>query len=453
MSDRDKIETRIDFKSESFKKYFKNTSWLFTERIIRILVSFVVTVFVVRHLGPGDFGLLSYAISFFFLFSAITVLGLENITVRELVKHPQNRDKLLGSVFLLRLVGGLAAIILIVLTLYISGESTSTSLLIIIISVSAVFQPMGVIDYYFRAEVKVKYSTYVFLISVLTTSALKILLIILEAPLIYFALAYTVEFVVNAMGFLFAYNFNRLKTRNWKFSKSIAVSLLKDSWPLLFAGLVISIYSKIDQIMIRNMLDNKELGFYAAAVRLSEAWYFIPVALTNSLFPAIVNAKKSSEKFYNNRMQKLYDILAWISLAIAIPVSIFSCEIINIIFGQEFYPAAPVLTIYIWAGVAVFLSLATSQYIIIENFSKLSLYRNSAGMIVNVALNFLLIPVYGIIGAALATLISYSFITFSIIFSPRASQQVKFMFKSIFLLTLISYVYDMVRTLLKKKPK
>ena len=312
---------------------------------------------------------------------------------------------------------------------------------------------MGVIDYYFRAEVKVKYSTYVFLISVLTTSALKILLIILEAPLIYFALAYTVEFVVNAMGFLFAYNFNRLKTRNWKFSKSIAVSLLKDSWPLLFAGLVISIYSKIDQIMIRNMLDNKELGFYAAAVRLSEAWYFIPVALTNSLFPAIVNAKKSSEKFYNNRMQKLYDILAWISLAIAIPVSIFSCEIINIIFGQEFYPAAPVLTIYIWAGVAVFLSLATSQYIIIENFSKLSLYRNSAGMIVNVALNFLLIPVYGIIGAALATLISYSFITFSIIFSPRASQQVKFMFKSIFLLTLISYVYDMVRTLLKKKPK
>jgi len=139
LSDKDKIETRIDFKSESFKKYFKNTSWLFTERIIRILVSVVVTVFVVRYLGPGDFGLLSYAISFFFLFSSISVLGLESITVRELVKHPKNRNSLLGSVFLLRLAGGFTAIALIVLTLYFSGESTNISVLIIIISASAVF--------------------------------------------------------------------------------------------------------------------------------------------------------------------------------------------------------------------------------------------------------------------------------------------------------------------------
>lgn len=453
MSDKEKIETRIDFKSESFKKYFKNTSWLFTERVIRIFISFFVSVLVVRYLGPDDFGLLSYAISFFFLFSSISVLGLENITVRELVKHPQNRDQLLGSVFLLRLVGGLVAIILIVLTLYISGESISTSLLIIFVSVSAVFQPMGVIDYYFRAEVKVKYSTYVFLASVITISALKILLIILEAPLLYFATAYTVEFVVNAVGFLFAYHYNGLKIRNWIFSRSIAVSLLKDSWPLLFAGVVITIYSKVDQIMIRNMLDSKELGYYAAAVRLSEAWYFIPVALTNSLFPAIINAKKVNKQFYNNRMQKLYDILAWVALAIAVPVSVFSHQIINIIFGQAFQFAAPVLTIYIWAGVAVFMGVASSQYLITENFTKLSLYRNLVGMISNVALNFILIPVYGIVGAAIATLISYSLTTFSLLFSQRTSEQVKLMFKSIFLITLINYAYDLGRTWFNRNTK
>ena len=144
----------------------------------------------------------------------------------------------LGSVFILRVTGGLAAIALIGLTLFISDESISISVLIIIISVSAVFQPVGVIDYYFRAKVKVKYSAYVFSASVLCTSALKILLIIFEAPLIYFAIAYTVEFIVNAVGFLLAYNLNKLKTRNWNFSKSIAISLLKDSWPLLFAGVV-----------------------------------------------------------------------------------------------------------------------------------------------------------------------------------------------------------------------
>jgi len=170
--------------------------------------------------------------------------------------------------------------------------------------------------------------------------------------------------------------------------------------------------------MIKNILDSNELGFYAAAVKLSEAWYFIPVALTNSLYPAIVNAKKVGEEFYNNRLQKLYDILAWMAIAIAIPVSIFSREIINIIFGKEFHSAAPVLTIYIWAGVAVFLGVASSQYLITENFTKLSLYRNLFGVVINVGLNFILIPAYGIIGAALATLISYSLATFSLIFSP-----------------------------------
>ena len=220
------------------------------------------------------------------------------------------------------------------------------------------------------------------------------------------------------------------------------MNLLKDSWPLILSGLVIAIYTKIDQVMIKNMLDSKELGYYAAAVRLSEAWYFIPVALTNSIFPAIVNAKKVSNKFYFNRMQKLYDILAWMAIAIAVPVSIFSKDIINIIFGNEFQSAAPVLTIYIWAGVAVFLGVASSKYLITENFTKLSFFRTFIGMIFNVILNLILIPKYGIVGAAVATLVSYSVATFSLIFISKTSLQIKMMLKSIFLITFIQYLFE-----------
>jgi O-antigen/teichoic acid export membrane protein len=199
---------------------------------------------------------------------------------------------------------------------------------------------------------------------------------------------------------------------------------------------------KIDQVMIKNMLDSKELGYYAAAVRLSEAWYFIPVALTNAIYPAIVNAKKVNNKFYFNRMQKLYDILAWMAISIAVPVSIFSKDIINIIFGAEFQSAAPVLTIYIWAGVAVFLGVASSQYLITENFTKLSFFRTLIGMVINVILNLVLIPKYGIIGAAYATLISYSVATFSLIFIKKTSYQIVMMLKSIFLITLIQYLFE-----------
>ncbi|MGB5848555.1 MAG: flippase [Ignavibacteriaceae bacterium] len=440
MSDKDKIETRIDLKSESFKKYFKNTSWLFTEKILRILIAFVVTVLVIRYLGPEQFGLLSYAISFYGLFSAISILGLESISIRELVKYPERRDNILGSVFLLRLVGGIVTIILIALILFISGEPADISILILIISTSAIFQSFSVIDYYFPAEVKAKYSVYVMTASVLLTSALKIFLIIVEAPLIYFAIVFSVEFFAAAAGFLLVYKHNKLKIINWNFRKETAVNLLKDSWPLILSGLAIAIYTKIDQVMIKNMLDSKELGYYAVAVRLSEAWYFIPIALTNSIYPAIVKAKNVSNKFYFNRMQKLYDILAWLAISIAVPVSIFSRDIINIIFGNEFQSAAPVLTIYIWAGVAVFLGVASSQYLITENFTKLSFFRTLIGMVFNVILNLILIPKYGIIGAAYATLVSYSVVVFSIILFPKARKQFFMMLKSILFVNLINQV-------------
>ena len=217
MDNNDNIETKINFKSDTFKKYFKNTSWLFAEKILRLLISLVVTVLVVRYLGPKQFGLLSYAISFYGLFSAISILGLESISIRELVKYPERRDNILGSVFLLRLVGGIVTIIFIALTLFLSGEPTDISILILIISTSAIFQSLSVIDYYFRAEVKAKYSVYVMTASVLFTSLLKILLIILEAPLIYFAIIFSVEFFVAAAGFLLVYKHNKLKIINWKF--------------------------------------------------------------------------------------------------------------------------------------------------------------------------------------------------------------------------------------------
>ncbi len=444
MDNNDNIETKINFKSETFKRYFKNTSWLFAEKIIRILISFLITVLVIRYLGPEQFGLLSYAISFYGLFTAISVLGLENISIRELVKYPEKRDNILGSVFLLRLVGGIVTLILIALTLFISGESTDISILILIISTSVIFQSFSVIDYYFRAEVKAKYSVYVMTASVLFTSSLKILLIILEAPLIYFAIVFSVEFLIAAAGFLLAYKHNKLKMIKWKFHKKTAVNLLKDSWPLILSGLVVSVYMKIDQVMIRTMLDSKELGYYAAAVRLSEAWYFIPVALTNAIFPAVINAKKASNEFYINRIQKLYDILAWMAISIAVPVSIFSKDIINIIFGAEFQSAAPVLTIYIWAGVAVFLGVASSQYLITENYTKLSFSRNFVGMIFNVALNFILIPKYGIVGAAVATLISYSLAVFSIILFPKTRKQFFMMMKSMLFVNLINQVFKIL---------
>lgn len=440
MQEEKKIDTKINFGSDSFKKYFANTSWLLFEKVARLVLNFFVTVYVIRYLGPNEFGLYSYAISFYGLFVAFVSLGLESISIRELVKHPEKRDDILGSVFYTQLGGAVIAISLIALTLIITSEELFTSTLILIISASSFFQTFNVIDYYFRSTVKAKYSVYVLFTSVLLVSLIKFTLILLEAPLIYFIIAFAFEFVFNAIGYFIVYHLQKLKVVRWKFDKNLAISLLKDSWPLILSGVVVSIYMKVDQVLIKNMLDVKEVGYYAAAVRLSESWYFIPVAISNALFPAIVNAKNISKELYLSRLQKLYDILAWIAIGISIPVSFFSSDIINLLYGSKYLSSAPILTIYIWAGAAVFLGVASSQYLVTENLTKISLMRTSLGMIANVILNIILIPIYGIVGSAVATLISYALATFSIVLFKDTSYQFYMMLKSIFLINLIPSV-------------
>jgi len=436
------IKTKIDFSSDSFKKYFANTSWLFFERIFRIGISFVVSVFVVRYLGPKDFGLYSYAISFAWLFASISSLGLESITTREVVKNPDKQNEINGTVFFLRMAGSIVCIFLIAVTVYLAGEESSTVILILIFSGSFVFQSFSVIEYYFRGIVKAKYNAYALSASVIISSSLKVLFLLIKAPLIYFIIAATAEYVVLAAGLILVYQYNKLSIFSWKYSKKLASSLLKDSWPLALSGIVVMVYMRIDQIMIKNMMSEEAVGYYSAAVRICEAWYFIPVTLCNSIFPAIVNAKNVSTEFYNNRMQKLYDILTWLAIGIAVPVTIFSDQIIQLLFGSEFSSAAPVLTIYIWAGVAVFLGVASSQFLINENLTKISFIRNFVGMGLNVILNILLIPLYGVMGSAIATLISYTIINFVLVFHRSFVLQFKMMIKSIFLITLFQYLRD-----------
>lgn len=451
MDSEKKIDTKINFRSESFKKYFSNTSWLLSEKIIRLVLNFIVMIAVVRYLGPDQFGTYSYSISFYGLFVAFISLGMEGISIRELVKHPDNRDQILGSVFYSQLMGAVLAIIFILLTLFITSEELSVSILILIISASSFFQTLNVVDYYFRSTVKAKYSVYVLSTSVLLVSITKFILILVKAPLVAFVLAYTFEFVFNSIGYFIAYHKQKLKIVDWKFDKTLALKMLKDSWPLILSGVFVSVYAKIDQVLIKKMLDSESVGFYAAAVRLSEAWYFLPIAISNALFPAIVNAKHIGKELYYSRLQKLYDILTWIAISIAVPVSLFSNQIISLLYGAKYLPSASILTIYIWAGVAVFLGVASSQFLITENLTKISFYRTSIGMVLNVLLNIILIPEYGIIGSAFATLISYSIATFSILFFNNLFSQFVMMLRSIFFINLYSGLKSLWHSHLLKK--
>ena len=392
--------------SQGFRKYFANTSWLLVERVLRMAISLFVGIYVARYLGPERYGLLSYALSFVFLFSALATLGLDDILVRELVNHPEKRQNLLSTVFWLKVCGTVVMGTSIVLVLQFKTEDQQTYWMIAIITFGFLFQATNVVEFYFQALVQSKLVVRAQVVQLFITSLIKIYLVWNEAELIWFAMALMLDQAIIAVLFLILYRLNVEKFPFYSLSWKKTKLLMGDAWPLIFAGMVVSIYMKIDQVMLKEMLNAKAVGVYAAAVKLCEAWYFLPTVVTASLFPAIISAKQKNEQVYQNRLQKLYDLMVWGSVAVAIPTTLLSDWIIMTLYGNDFQEAADVLRIYIWAGVFVSLGVASSKWLVAENLVIYSFYRTTLGAILNVGCNFWLIPIYGIKGAAYATLVA-----------------------------------------------
>ncbi|MBW2737768.1 MAG: flippase [Deltaproteobacteria bacterium] len=358
-------------------------------RVLSMVVALFVGVYVARYLGPERFGLLSYAGSFVGLFTALATLGLDGIMVRELVKSPERKDELLGTAFWLKAGGAILMWIGIAAAIPFTHNDTQTNILVAIIAFAVIFQAFNVIDFNYQAEVKSRYVVYAQLVQLVASSITKLIFVWIAAPLVWFACVFLLDAVVHAVGLTAMYLKNTGKIWYWKWRWETAKELLRDSWPLILSGMVVSIYMKIDQVMIKEMLGAEEVGHYAAAVRLSEAWYFVPMAITSSVFPAIINAKKQSKELYYQRLQKLYDLMVWLAVAIALPTTF-----------------AGVLSIHIWAGVFVFLGVASGKWFITENFMKLSFYRTFLGAIGNVVFNLIFIPILHIKGAAIGTLLA-----------------------------------------------
>lgn len=410
------------FKNTEFKKYFTNTSWMMAEKVIRIFVVLFVGVCVARYLEPDRFGLLSYAHSFVGLFASLSSMGLDGILVRELVKTPKKQYELMGTVFILKIIGASLVFGIIAIAVKFTNNDGLTNTLVFIIATGIFFQSFNVIDLYFQSLVQSKYSVLILFFQSLISSVFKLMFIIIAAPLIWFAVVSLIDSVVFASGLLVMYLYRRQKIGKWNPNKKIGKDLLSDSWPLIFSGFVIAIYMKIDQVMIKEILDAEAVGNYAVAVRLSEACYFIPIVICNSIFPAIINAKQKSESIYHKRLQQLYILMTWIAISIALPISLFSNVIINFLFGEKYIQASQVLAIHMWSGVFVFLGVASVKHLLIENLTKISFMRTFLGAAINVILNIVLIPSFGINGAAFATLISYITSNFSLIIFSKGRE-------------------------------
>jgi len=423
---------------DGLRKYGANTLWLFAEKAVRMALGLTVGVYIARQLGPAQYGLLNYAISFVAIFSVVISLGLDAIVVRELVRQPQRRMQILGSALGLEGIGYLLMLCGVGVGLHFSDNDRTTNLLILVIAAGYLFQVLQPIDYFFQAEVKSKYIAVTQMAAWILVSAGRAFCAWRGYPLIYFAGLEAANIALQGLGYAICYQLTSGNLLHWRFEPATARRLFKDSWMLLLSGMIGIVYMRIDQVMIKAMLGDAAVGYYAAAVRLSELWYFVPTLVCTSLFPAIIRAKTVSQAHYERRLQMLYNLLASFSLLLAVAVMLFGSQVVTLLYGEAYSPAIGILNIYIWSVMTIALTSALGRWMLVENLQLILMLAGAVGVMVNIGLNYLFIRRYGLNGAALATIIS-PLCNLAVIFicNKPSRSQFRCIIKAIFLVWVI----------------
>ena len=399
----------VNIRKKGFKKYSKNTFWIFLQKILRVISGLLVGLWVVRYLGPERFGILSYSQSLVALFLSISALGLgEEILVKEILNSKKSISIIIGTSISLRIIGAITMILIIIGYMFFSNNEIFINTIIIIIAASSIFESFtSNINYYFQSKVENKILLKADILSLLISAFLKILLILNGASLIYFALIILIDSMILASILLYSFFKNsKSNLSDLSFDKKLSYKLINSSWPLIFGGMLTSIYMKIDQVMIKELIGTEEVGVYAVAIKLTELCYILPGVITSSLLPAIINSKKINENLYIKRLQSLYGFLLFIAIFISLIMNFFSEFIIKIFFGNEYLSSIQILKIYAWNSIFVFIGIVSSKWLIIENLQVYLTINVFFGAIINVILNYLLIDKIGLVGAAWASLIS-----------------------------------------------
>lgn len=403
-----RISSELDKIGPGLRKIIGNMGWLMVDRIVRMGMGLFVGVWVARYLGPDQFGSLNFAISFIALFGTLTTLGLEGIIVRELLHNPEETHEILGTTLALRTSGSLLAAGLSIATVrLIQPHDKEALLLVSILSLTLIFQAFDTIDSFFQSKVKSKITVWAKNGAFLLLAAVRVGLIAVKAPVWAFAAAMSGEIALGAVGMVVGYAFSGGRMASWRSSKRKAAHLLQQSWPVIFSGMAIMVYMRLDTVMLKIMKGDFAVGLYAAATRVSEVWYFIPMAIVSSVSPAILLAKDDPELFHS-RLRKLFSLMTLSACVIGSIVALASPIVIRLLYSNRYGGAAPVLAVHVWASVFVFLGVAQTPWDLSKNLLRLSLYRTVSGAVINVVMNLYLIPRYSALGAAIATVVSYA---------------------------------------------
>jgi len=414
-------------------KVARNSIWIISEKIFQMIISLFINRIVAEYLQPENYGTLNYVISLVTFFTSLCTLGLDAIIINEIINNKEKQGEILGTSIFMRIVSSILSTVLIVVVVLFLKPGNSTILVMSILqSMCLFFQAFDSLNLWYQSKLKSKYTSIIAFAVYIIVSVYKIYIVVTEKTVEWFALYNVLTIFLTSMITLYLYN--KQKGPKLQVNKKIIVPLLKQSSPFILSGLMIAIYGQTDKIMLGSLLTNMSgVGLYSVAITITNLWSFIPSAIITSFRPTIISAKLESNEKYIRRLKQLYSIILWVNILYAFGVSIFSNMIIKILYGEAYLGAKIPLLLAVWSGGFSYIGVARDIWFVSEGYQKYSTGISLVGCLTNVILNYIMIPIWGIVGAAIATTITQIMTgLISTLFFKKTRINTKYVIESLF---------------------
>ena len=388
------------------KKFFSNIGWLMGGKIVNMLLQFFVSLATARYLGPSNFGTINYVAAFVSFFSSISSLGLAVIIIKEIAIDKCDNNEVIWTSIWMRFGTAVLSTISIIALMFITNRDDSMIVQIAFLeSLSILFSAFDTINYYFQARLLSKWSSIAEVLAYVGMSLYRIYLLATNADIVWFAFATSTDMIFLTVFLMIFYI--RIEGFRPKFNWQLGKRLLKQSYHYLIAGLITILYAQVDRIMLGNMLDKASVGYYSATLTISTLWSMIPTALIQSISPILYDAAEKDRAFYLRRLRQSYAVLFWLNATYSIFVGAFAHWIILLLYGKDYLAGTAALRIVVWYYGLSTMSTLNQVYLANDGKNKYINLFCIAGLVTDVVLNFALIPIMGINGAAIATLITH----------------------------------------------
>lgn len=413
-------------------KFFKIFSSVVIIKISIMMSIFLSNLLLARYLETAEFGVYNYILVLINMFSPILDLGISQIMIRELNNKNAFKNEIMTSCFIIRGIGSFLSIfIFYILLIKYDFKEIDKKYLLIIIPI-LILRFTEIFRYIFEGMGKFIYSYIPQLISSIISLIFIIFWIKLNKDFFWFIWLKLVEEGIMALLYLKLFSLDDEKYKI-NLNRDRINFMLKDAIPLLFSGIAMVLYLKIDQLMIGKILGIEKIAFYSVGVRIAEMWYFVPTIIASIYYPKLIRLFHTKKENYFEIKKELYFIEIFLSICFAVIITFFSSELIRLFYGKKYIESYKILNVYVWAGVPFSLLTATSKILILNKKMKEIFYRSVITGILNIVLNYFFIKKFGVMGAAYSTFISYCFIIISLLFIG-CKEEIRDIFLSIMIL-------------------